>query len=541
MHSGCVPTLPSPCVRNAYPVIIGPTAGGKSDLAVRLAHALIARGQPCEILAADAYQIYRGMDIGTAKPTLDERAGVPHKLIDLVDPRDTFTASDWLALARQTIDECFARGVLPIVVGGTHLYVKLLVDGMFEGPSADEELREQLRAMGLPALRAELERIDPAAAARIHPNDERRTIRAIEVFRLTGKAISEHQKQWSLGTPAFQAGLQPSSSSSTSSWLSSEDVTRLANSDDFGRVAGFVGMNPYPPDTYSPVDQLVVHRRLLPHFALPGATYFVTWKTLHDASLHPEEQQLALDALTFFDGKTCQVYAATVMSNHVHWIVRPRNDTSLDELVTSVKQFSAREINRRRGTIGSVWQAERFDHIIRDERYLFEFLRYCVRNPVEAGACRDAGDYRWTRVHTDVAGSSPGLESRGTQDKPLLVGLDWPVELINRRINLRVKLMMERGFLDEVRQLHEARAFGSQSCEALGYKQLLAHLEGRMSLDEAVEQIKIQTRRFAKNQRTWLKRLRLTPGSVWIDATTEPATWVDVVVPRLEQVTRTSM
>lgn len=325
MHSGCVPTLPSPRVRHAYPVIIGPTAGGKSDLAVRLAHALTARGQPCEILAADAYQIYRGMDIGTAKPTLDERAGVPHKLIDLVDPRDAFTASDWLALAKQTIDECFARGVLPIVVGGTHLYVKLLVDGMFEGPSADEELREELRAMGLPALRAELERIDPAAAARIHPNDERRTIRAIEVFRLTGKAISEHQKQWSTSTQDSQAGHKIDSSA-----------------------------------------------------------------------------------------------------------------------------------------------------------------------------------------------------------RPLLIGLEWPVELINRRINLRVKLMMERGFLEEVRSLRSAGSFGPQSCEALGYKQLLAHLDGHLTLDEAVEQIKIQTRRFAKNQRTWLKRLRLTPGSVWIDATSDPATWVSL-------------
>jgi tRNA dimethylallyltransferase len=318
-------------VNRLYPIIIGPTAGGKSDLAVRLAHALIGRGQPCEILAADAYQIYRGMDIGTAKPAMEERGGVPHLLIDVVDPRDAFSASDWLALAKRTIDDCFSRGVLPIVVGGTHLYVKLLVDGMFEGPAADEALREELRAMGLPALRAELERVDTAAAARIHPNDERRTIRAIEVFRLTGKAISEHQRQWS-------------------------------GSDDD------------------------VHRQ---------------------------------------------------------------------------------------------------------------------------------------------TGSKAAPEGRSTGAQ-LLVGLDWPVELINRRINLRVKMMMERGFLDEVRRLRETQAFGTQSCEALGYKQLLAHLDGSISLDDAVEQIKIQTRRFAKNQRTWLKRLRMTPGSVWIDATTDPTTWVDV-------------
>lgn len=328
--------LPSTRVERTYPVIIGPTAGGKSDLAVRLAHALNARGQSCEILAADAYQIYRGMDIGTAKPTIDERGGVPHRLIDVVDPHEAFSASDWLALAKRTIDDCFARGVLPIMVGGTHLYVKLLVDGMFEGPAANEELREQLRAMGLAALRAELERTDPAAAARIHPNDERRTIRAIEVFRLTGKTISEQQKQWS-----------------------DRDCASNANSDDTAAPEG-----------------------------------------------------------------------------------RPTHETTL-------------------------------------------------------------------------------------------IGLDWPVDAINRRINLRVKLMMERGFLDEVRRLHAANAFGPQSREALGYKQLLAHLDGRMSLDDAVEQIKIQTRRFAKNQRTWLKRLRMTQGSVWIDATTDPAAWVSPVLARV--------
>jgi len=98
----------------------------------------------------------------------------------------------------------------------------------------------------------------------------------------------------------------------------------------------------------------------------------------------------------------------------------------------------------------------------------------------------------------------------------VLVGLDWPAELINRRINARVREMMERGLLEETRGLWEAGRLGPQAREALGYKQLLAHLEGRWSLAEAVEQIKIETRRFAKNQRTWLRRLRTTPGSVWI-------------------------
>ncbi|MCW5776784.1 MAG: tRNA (adenosine(37)-N6)-dimethylallyltransferase MiaA [Phycisphaeraceae bacterium] len=288
-----------------FPVIVGPTASGKSALAVEVALALEARGLPRgEVVSADAFQVYRGMDIGTAKPTADERRGVAHHLIDLVEPDDPepFTLHRWLTLANSHIDGLRARGATPIVVGGTHLYVKALLDGLFEGPGEDAAIRAELRAMEPAARRRELERADPAAAARIHPNDERRTVRALEVYRLTGKPISDHQSQW--------------------------DCT-------------------------------------------------------------------------------------------------PRPDA-------------------------------------------------------------------------------------------LLVGLEWPTEVLNRRINARVKEMMERGLLVEVRAL--APRLGPQASEALGYKQLLTHLEGRATLEEAVEAVKIETRRFAKNQRTWLRRLRETPGSLWLNA-----------------------
>lgn len=284
-----------------FPVIIGPTAGGKSDLAVEVAIALAARGTPAEIITADAYQIYRGMDIGTAKPTIDERRGVMHHLIDVVEPTESFTVSDWLAAAESAVADVRARGRIPIVVGGTHLYIKALLDGLFEGPDPDPALREELRALPAHARRAELERVDPEAAARIHPNDERRTIRALEVFRQTGTPISVHQQQW----------------------------------------------------------------------------------------------------------------------------------------------------------------------------------------------------------------------DRTTRTDCVLFGLDWPVELLNPRINARVKGMMERGLLEETRALNPR--LGKQAREALGYKQLVEHLAGRAMLDDAVEQIKIETRRFAKNQRTWLRRLRNQPGSIWID------------------------
>lgn len=191
-------------VPQLVPVIAGPTAGGKSDLAVEVA--LCAQrelGVEAEIITADAFQVYRGMDIGTAKPTVEERRGVPHWLIDLVDPwacdggdGSAFTVEDWLRRAESAIDEIRGRGRWPIVVGGTHLYIKALLDGLFEGPEPDAALRAELTAMDAAARRAELERVDPAAAARIHFNDVRRTVRALEVFRLTGRPISEHQRQW---------------------------------------------------------------------------------------------------------------------------------------------------------------------------------------------------------------------------------------------------------------------------------------------------------------------------------------------------------
>lgn len=303
-------------------MIAGPTAGGKSALALELAQSL----GNAEVITADAFQIYAGMDIGTAKPSVAERQGIPHHLLDLRDPRDPtpFTVHDWLRAANAAIEDIRSRGKHPIVVGGTHLYIKALLDGLFEGPGADSALREQFRAKGLPALREELERVDPQAAQRIHANDERRTIRALEVFHLTGKPISTHQTQWDSGAPSTPGHLDTST----------------------------------------------------PHF--------------------------------------------------------------------------------------------------------------------------------------------------------FLIGLDWPSEKINPRINQRVKHMMESGFLEEVRALHASGAFGPtanpQAREALGYKQLLDHLEGRRSLEDAVERIKIDTRHFAKTQRTWLKRLRLTSGSMWIDANTSPHT-----------------
>jgi tRNA dimethylallyltransferase len=164
-----------------------------------LAQHIVRAGGPAPvILAADAFQIYRGMDIGTAKPPPDERAGFAHDLIDLVSPHDPtpFTVEDWLARADARLAELRAAGTPAIVVGGTGLYVQALLYGLFAGPPADPALRAELHALGPEALRARLLAIDPEAAARIHPADLRRTVRALEVHTLTGYPITALQQQW---------------------------------------------------------------------------------------------------------------------------------------------------------------------------------------------------------------------------------------------------------------------------------------------------------------------------------------------------------
>lgn len=284
-------------------VLVGPTAGGKTALAIALAGRLPGSGR---CLSADSMQVYRGLDLGTAKPTAAERAAAPHELIDLVEPDQTgFTVDTWLALAEERIAACRAAGAWPIVVGGTNLYVQALLEGFAEELPADPTIRAGLEAEPPERLRARLEAVDPAAAARIHPNDRRRTVRALEVHALAGVPISTLQGQWHRG-------------------------------------------------------------------------------------------QVRADA----------------------------------------------------------------------------------------------------RV----------------------VGLDWPVEAINRRINARVRAMMASGLLEEVRDLLAADRLGPRAREALGYRQLADHLEGRITLEDAVEEIKIRTRRYAKQQRTWLRRFRARPNACFLAA-----------------------
>jgi len=305
-------------------VLLGPTAGGKSGAAVAMGEALADRGGAA-IVGADSMQVYRHMDAGTAKPTAAQRARVTHHLIDIVAPSERFTVADWLGRAEPIVDGLLAAGRWPIVVGGTNLYLKALLEGMFEGPEADPALRERLEATPARQLHERLQTIDPDAADRIHVNDTKRLVRAIEVYETAGQPISELQQQW------------------------------------------------------------------------------------------------------------------------------------------------------------------------RDEASQTTYRR-----------------------------------------DPILIGLDWPRDAINQRINLRVKAMFYpdkvdadlaaetcpngESLPDETARLDAAGLLGAQAREALGYKQVLAALRGQTTMADAFEQTKIHTRRFAKSQRTWLRRYR---GVNWVDATGE--------------------
>jgi tRNA dimethylallyltransferase len=170
-------------------LLMGPTAAGKSVVAMELAGALGG-----EIVSVDSAQVYRGMDIGTAKPSAAERAQVPHHLIDLIEPSEAYSAARFVTDAHRLIAEITARGHLPLLVGGTMLYFKALFDGLDAMPAADRGVRtaiaEQLERDGLPALYRELQRVDALTAARLKPADQQRIQRALEVYRVSGPPLS---------------------------------------------------------------------------------------------------------------------------------------------------------------------------------------------------------------------------------------------------------------------------------------------------------------------------------------------------------------
>ncbi len=188
--------------------IMGPTASGKTDLAIEL-----VRRMPCDIISVDSAMVYRGMDIGTAKPGPDTLAVAPHRLIDIRDPAEAYSAAQFSADARREIAASHAAGRIPLLVGGTMLYFHALQHGLSLLPSADAAVRERLeaeaRTRGWAALHARLAEVDPVAAARIHPNDPQRIQRALEVHELTGRSLSSFFTDQHLGslTPSLPGKL----------------------------------------------------------------------------------------------------------------------------------------------------------------------------------------------------------------------------------------------------------------------------------------------------------------------------------------------
>jgi tRNA dimethylallyltransferase len=192
------------------PVIVGPTGSGKSDLALRIALAVDG-----EIVNCDSLQVYRGMDIGTAKVPAAERQGIPHHLIDVIHPAQLFTAGDYARLAETVLREIAGRGRIPVLAGGTGFYLRALLDGLFPGPSRDETLRTRLERREESrsgSLHRILRRLDPTAAARIHPNDKNKTMRALEVRLIEGRPLSalfERGRAPLTGFRPIKLGLDP--------------------------------------------------------------------------------------------------------------------------------------------------------------------------------------------------------------------------------------------------------------------------------------------------------------------------------------------
>ncbi len=220
--------------------LVGPTASGKTAAALALAQALAPLGG-AEVISMDSALVYRGMDIGTAKPSREELAAVPHHLIDILEPAQAYSAADFARDAMRLMAEIHARGKTPLIVGGTLLYLKALTEGMSDMPATDPQVRERIQqraaALGWPALHAELQAVDPVTAARLAPGDSQRIGRALEVWTMTGQPLSAfHQAARGAAAPQLNMpiiSLEPVDRA----WLHQ----RIAQRFEAMIAAGFVG------------------------------------------------------------------------------------------------------------------------------------------------------------------------------------------------------------------------------------------------------------------------------------------------------------
>jgi tRNA dimethylallyltransferase len=285
--------------------LTGPTASGKTPVGVALAGLLDA-----EILALDSMTLYRGMDIATAKPSLSERGGIPHHLIDVIDPWESASVSAYRDWAGRAVAEIEARGKRALFVGGTALYLKALLRGLFQGPGADRELRRRLEqdaiAQGDSALHDRLAALDPRAAARLHPHDRRRVIRALEVIELTGRRLSdlqaEHDRPAPASVPVFALELPRSS-------LHERINRRVANFFDAGLVEEVSRLQGAPRPLCDVAAQAIGYREVIMMLA-GGAT-----RSQAIAQVQARTRQFAKRQSTWFRGLE-EVRSVAVSADH---------------------------------------------------------------------------------------------------------------------------------------------------------------------------------------------------------------------------------
>jgi len=286
-------------------LILGVTASGKGRLAFELAKSINA-----EIISIDSMKVYRRMDIGTAKPPKEVRDRIPYHLIDVVEPADPFSVARFLELAQAAINDIKSRNKPVVAVGGTALYIKSLLYGLFEGPGADEQIRAELKARaqaeGLAPLYEQLQKIDPAAAGRISPNDAKRIIRALEIYRLTGKPISSFQSQWnqSSGHEWTILGLRREKTEENKRINARvkkmiddglvDEVKRLLAepkplSDQARCAIGYAEIIDYLSGRISLDDAVELIKKNTRKFAKAQRTWFKTFKNVHWLDLAPDE------------------------------------------------------------------------------------------------------------------------------------------------------------------------------------------------------------------------------------------------------------
>lgn len=243
-------------------VLAGPTAVGKSAAALDLAELLGA-----EIVALDSMTLYRGMDIGTAKPSLADRSRVPHHLLDVIEPHEEFSVAEYLTATSTVCEEILNRGRIPLFVGGTGLYLRSLLRGLFEGPPADWELRHRLEAIeqsqGIGTLHSMLHAVDTESASWLHQNDQRRIIRALEVYELTGTPLSQLQRQAELPPecrPHNVYWLEP-----PRDWLYQRIDQRVLKMLDEGLVAEVTHLMNLPKNLSRTASQALGYREIIDH------------------------------------------------------------------------------------------------------------------------------------------------------------------------------------------------------------------------------------------------------------------------------------